>query len=208
MALSSTFLVQTNHDFVLRNTKRHHSRQYLHQQFEQQRTLCKSRSTYQLKMGLQITIRIVGKKQNGSEKWLEEAYSIYDKRLRPSNINVETIWHKNNDDLIKGIQSDTDKRHSVILLDPLGKHYTSEEFSTKMFKWLEVGGSRLSFVIGGADGLPPELKPSNTSSNYGNDTYKLISLSKLTFTHQFARTLLMEQIYRASEISRGSSYHK
>jgi len=71
-----------------------------------------------------------------------------------------------------------------------------------MYNWLELGGSRLVFVIGGAEGLPHELK-------YGlKNGHNLLSLSKLTFTHQFARTLLMEQIYRASEIKKGSGYHK
>ena len=77
---------------------------------------------------------------------------------------------------------------------------TSERFSEEMYKWLEEGGSRLTFVIGGAEGLPDEIK-----SNYGN---RMLSLSTLTFTHQFARILLMEQIYRASEIKKGSGYHK
>ena len=56
-----------------------------------------------------------------------------------------------------------------------------------------------SFFIGGADGLPAELKA---------DRSRLLSLSKLTFTHQMARLLLVEQIYRATEIRKGSGYHK
>lgn len=63
---------------------------------------------------------------------------------------------------------------------------------------LPTGGSRLVFVIGGAEGLPPSLKKSK----------ELWSLSKLTFTHQWARVLLTEQIYRATEIKKGSGYHK
>jgi 23S rRNA (pseudouridine1915-N3)-methyltransferase len=69
-----------------------------------------------------------------------------------------------------------------------------------MYEWLDRGGSRLSFVIGGAEGLPSELKNTQKLS--------LLSLSALTFTHQFARIILMEQIYRASEIRKGSAYHK
>jgi 23S rRNA (pseudouridine1915-N3)-methyltransferase len=62
-----------------------------------------------------------------------------------------------------------------------------------------TGGARLSFVVGGAEGLPPELKGA---------PYELLSLSKLTFTHQFARVVLAEQIYRGAEIRKGSAYHK
>jgi hypothetical protein len=70
-----------------------------------------------LSMGLQIKIRIVGRK-NGSEQWLEDAYTMYETRLP---IQVETIWHKNNEDLVKGVNTDREKGHSVVLLDPTGK---------------------------------------------------------------------------------------
>lgn len=154
-------------------------------------------------MGMKINIRIVGRK-SGSEKWLEEACSMYQTRLRPSKIEVETTWHKDNDALIKGVTVDSDKGYQVVLLDPLGKTKTSEQFSSDMYKWLDQGGSRLVFVIGGAEGLPSELKETKS----GRPRPTLISLSAMTFTHQFARMLLIEQIYRASEIRKGSGYHK
>jgi 23S rRNA (pseudouridine1915-N3)-methyltransferase len=155
-------------------------------------------------MGMKINIRIVGRK-SASEKWLEEACSMYQTRLKPSNLEVETTWHKDDDGIIKGVESDYSKGHGVVLLDPLGKPRTSEQFSNDIYNWLDQGGSRLSFVIGGAEGLPKELKdvepPGGARSN-------LLSLSSMTFTHQFARMLLIEQIYRASEIRKGSGYHK
>lgn len=152
-----------------------------------------------LSMGLQIKIRIVGRK-NGSEQWLEDAYTMYETRLP---IQVETIWHKSNEDLVKGVTTDREKGHSVVLLDPTGKTVTSERFSDNMYEWLDRGGSRMAFVIGGAEGLPTELKYPASGPEL-----ELLSLSSLTFTHQFARTLLMEQIYRATEIRKGSGYHK
>lgn len=155
-------------------------------------------------MGLDVKIRMVGRK-NGVEKWLESAYDTYDTRLKSSNVNVETQYHKNDDELIKNIEADESKNHKVILLDPRGKLCTSEAFSDDMYSWLEEGGSRLTFVIGGAEGLPQEVKQSQQHKN-GNRI--MLSLGMMTFTHQFARLLLMEQIYRASEIKKGSGYHK
>jgi 23S rRNA (pseudouridine1915-N3)-methyltransferase len=184
-----------------------------------QRPLYSNRKSTQLRMGMEIKIRIVGRK-NGSEQWLEDAYNMYDTRLRPSTIDVETMWHKNNDELTKNVLNDKEKGHTVVLLDPTGKTTTSEQFSEDIFDWLDQGGSRLSFVIGGAEGLPPDLKygqdysGGNKKGNKGGkggdkgSKFQLFSLSSLTFTHQFARTLLMEQIYRASEIRKGSGYHK
>lgn len=155
-------------------------------------------------MGLQIKIRMVGRK-NGSEGWLDDAYRMYETRLSSSSsVAVETIWHKTNAELIQGVTLDRTKGHSMVVLDSKGATMTSEIFATNMYQWLDQGGSRLVFVIGGADGLPSELLTPNSAAK----KEQLLSLSSLTFTHQFARTLLMEQIYRATEIRKGSGYHK
>lgn len=152
-------------------------------------------------MGMQVKIRIVGRK-SGSEQWVQDAYKMYTTRLRASPLDVETIWHKNDADLIKGVDSDVSKNHAVVLLDPRGKQYTSEVFSEKVFDWLRRGGSRLSFVIGGAEGLPKELLKQKQQG------VEKMSLSDMTVTHQFARVMLVEQVYRATEIRKGSGYHK
>jgi len=154
-----------------------------------------------LRMGMKVNIRIVGRKS--SEPWLEEGCEMYETRLRPLNVEVETTWHKDNTALLKGFRMDRSKSHKVICLDPKGKQHSSEGFSRSLYNWLDEGGSRLSFIIGGAEGLPPELK-------YMKDDKAppMISLSSLTFTHQLARLLLYEQLYRAAEIRKGSGYHK
>mmetsp|Transcript_13374 Transcript_13374/g.15351 ORF Transcript_13374/g.15351 Transcript_13374/m.15351 type:complete len:234 (-) Transcript_13374:77-778(-) len=182
-----------------------------------------------LYMGMKVNIRIVGRKS--SEPWLEDGVDMYEKRLKPSTVEIETTWHKDNIALMKGYELDCSKNHRVICLDPTGTQHTSETFTKKIYQWLDEGGSRLSFIIGGAQGLPNELKcppPSTYSSsskkstknknkmeNNNNSSHKvslsppiMISLSSLTFTHQFARLLLIEQIYRATEIQKGSGYHK
>ena len=86
--------------------------------------------------------------------------------------------------------------HTVLYFT--GPEYTSVEFSKVFYKSVEKGGATVSFIIGGFAGLPPAIK----------DTYPLLSLSKLTWTHQMVRLLLTEQVYRAVEIYKGSEYHK
>jgi 23S rRNA (pseudouridine1915-N3)-methyltransferase len=153
-----------------------------------------------ISMGLEVKIRTVGRK-NGGEPWLESAYTTYNTRLKSTNLCVTTQYHKNDEELLKGIVADENKNHKVVLLDPTGKMCTSEVFADDMYRWLEQGGSRLTFVIGGAEGLPKEVKE-------GNEKRDVLSLGMMTFTHQFARVLLTEQVYRASEIKKGSNYHK
>ncbi|MBM3195111.1 MAG: 23S rRNA (pseudouridine(1915)-N(3))-methyltransferase RlmH, partial [Chlamydiae bacterium] len=86
-----------------------------------------------------------------------------------------------------------------IALDPEGTTFTSEAFSSFLLKQVETDGKKLVLVIGGSDGLTPFLKSKAKS---------LLSLSKLTFTHQITRLVLIEQLYRAIEIGKNSPYHK
>lgn len=127
------------------------------------------------------------------EIWLEEGLQEYITRLKSTH-SIEFIWAKNDSQLI----ALAEKEPHRICLDPTGKLLTSEEFSQFLRKNLELGGSRLAFIIGGAEGLPPELKTTNM----------LLSLSPMTFTHQLSRLILLEQIYRAVEIDKGTAYHK
>lgn len=176
---------------------------------------------------MKVHIRIVGRKK--AERWIEEAYDVYEKRLRSAGIDLTTEWHKSNEQLVRGVDSDYERAHSVVLLDPLGQQTTSEDFCDSFYQWIEQGGSRLTFVIGGgkraallahlsrpasiaqlsfllhtAEGLPAVLREGEGA----RPRPQLLSLSKLTFTHQFARLILAEQVYRASEIRKGTDYHK
>ena len=87
----------------------------------------------------------------------------------------------------------------LIGLDLNKKELNSVEFAEFLEKKFIIGGSQISFVIGGSYGLSDELK------NRCNDS---ISLSKMTFLHQMTRLILLEQIYRAFKISRNETYHK
>lgn len=139
---------------------------------------------------LKLKIFLIGKTK---EEWLQEAINEYIKRLSPI-LKLEFVWAKNNDHLKELIE----KEPLVICLDAAGPLKTSEKFSEYLMSQFEKGGSRLSMVIGGAEGLPAEFK----------SLYPCLSLSPLTMTHQIVRLVLIEQIYRAFEIAKGSQYHK
>jgi len=139
---------------------------------------------------LKLKIFSVGKTK---EEWLESAITEYIKRLQKT-LHVECIWAKNDAHLLELVE----KEALVIYCDAEGKQFTSEEFSGFLVKKFIEGGSRLSIVIGGAEGLPLAIKKSK----------ELLSFSKMTMTHQMIRLFLLEQVYRAFEIQKGSSYHK
>jgi len=83
-----------------------------------------------------------------------------------------------------------------ILLDPAGKTQDSIQF-TKLIAKAEQESRDLIFIIGGADGLPV---------NWRDRGDLLLSLSPLTFPHEFARVILAEQLYRAFTTLRGHPY--
>ncbi len=86
----------------------------------------------------------------------------------------------------------------VILLDERGTQYRSVEFAEWLQKRLNSGIKRLVIVVGGAFGFSEEV--------YARANGK-ISLSPMTFTHQFVRVIFAEQIYRAFTILRNEPYH-
>ena len=85
------------------------------------------------------------------------------------------------------------KERKFFALDPKGISLSTEDFE-KMIRNRDA-----IFVIGGANGLSDEVK---------RRSEKMISLSAMTFTHEMARVILLEQIYRALTIGRGMKYHK
>ena len=86
----------------------------------------------------------------------------------------------------------------VIVLDVKGKQVSSEELAAKFEGLALEGKSYITFVIGGAFGL---------SSDVVQAADMRLSFSKMTFTHQMIRLLLVEQIYRGFKINRGEPYH-
>ena len=86
----------------------------------------------------------------------------------------------------------------VILLDNNGDMLSSKQFANQLQKWLLSGKKRIIFIIGGAYGF---------ASNVYDRADQLISLSKMTFSHQMIRLFFVEQLYRSYTILNNEPYH-
>ena len=89
---------------------------------------------------------------------------------------------------------DRDKGALVVALTEEGKEFTTAEFSG----FIEKVDRRIIFIIGGPFGLDPAVK---------SRADQLMALSKMTFTHEMARMIFLEQLYRALNLLNGGSYH-
>ncbi len=154
---------------------------------------------------IKINIYCVGSLK---EQYLKDAINEYKKRLsRYAKVEIIEVKEAKVDEtnITKGLNEEGEnilKRikdgEYLILSDLHGKEITSEEFSKSLRELIDKGISPISYVIGGTYGLSNELRKRS------NDK---ISLSKLTFTHQMTRVILLEQIYRAFKIINNENYH-
>jgi 23S rRNA (pseudouridine1915-N3)-methyltransferase len=86
-----------------------------------------------------------------------------------------------------------------VLLDPEGSEWTSQQLSEEIQRWQDNGTKEVTFIVGGPNGVSPELSAR---------AHKRWSLSRLTLTHEMARVVLLEQLYRAYTIIHGLPYQK
>ena len=144
------------------------------------------------------------------EKFLKDGIEEFLKRLTPYTsleiIELNPIEIKDENLTNKILKEEGEKILSlikedsyVITLEILGKQLSSEELASKINEITVSGVSELVFVIGSSCGLSAEVS--------ARANFKL-SMSKMTFLHQFARLILVEQIYRAFKILKGEKYHK
>lgn len=144
------------------------------------------------------------------EKFLKEGIDEFLKRLTPyatvEIVELSPIEIKDENLTAKVLEQEGEKilaqikpNSYVITMEINGATFSSEKFSQKIEEIANQGYNEIVFVIGSSCGIAP------TVSNRAD--FKL-SLSKMTFLHQFARLLLVEQIYRAFKIQKGETYHK
>ncbi len=157
-----------------------------------------------------ITIICLGKLK---ENYLKDASAEYIKRLsaftklsvieltpeklpdNPSEKQIENALQIEGKKIIEKIP----KGAFVYTMCIEGKQRTSEQFSREIDEIATKGFSNIVFIIGSSFGLCDEVK------RLSNERF---SMSKMTFPHQLARIMLLEQIYRAVQISKGTKYHK
>ena len=130
-----------------------------------------------------LSINAIGKiKKN----WIREGINQYKKRMPDLIINESKSFNIDNIRV----------NNIIICLTEEGQAFNSIELTSLL---LNFKNKKINFLIGDADGIPSDIKD---KSNL------LLSLSPLTFPHELARLILIEQIYRAVSISNNSPYHR
>jgi 23S rRNA (pseudouridine1915-N3)-methyltransferase len=95
------------------------------------------------------------------------------------------------------IRKTRDPRTAWVVLDENSKQLGSKEFAALIERWMVQGRSRIAFLIGGPSGLAPEIR---------EEADFVLSLSPMTFSHELALLVLMEQLYRAMAILNNIPY--
>jgi 23S rRNA (pseudouridine1915-N3)-methyltransferase len=156
---------------------------------------------------LKIKIIALGKIK---EKFLKDGIDEFLKRLTPyasvSILELSPLEIKDENLTDKILTEEGEKILSnikpldfVITLEISGKQFSSEEFAKKIENLTNDGVQEIVFVIGSSCGI---------GKNVSARADLKLSMSKMTFLHQFARLILVEQIYRAFKILKGETYHK
>ncbi|MFH1425916.1 MAG: 23S rRNA (pseudouridine(1915)-N(3))-methyltransferase RlmH [Candidatus Kerfeldbacteria bacterium] len=140
---------------------------------------------------MKITILSVGKTKSREMQGLEREYS---KRIS-GRFRCELVTVRNDKELMERASQLVGR---VVLMDEKGKEMTSVEFA-QFIDRASQAETGLTFVIGGAEGIPEELK---------SKVQQKIRLSSMTLPHEMARVVLIEQLYRAQTIIEGHPYHK
>ena len=154
-------------------------------------------------MATMITILSIG---NKPPTWIQQGCDYYGKMVKSKKIkqiHLNAISTKNDTKQRQQKESNLIKSKiphgaHIVCLDEHGDNYTSKKFADYIEKTYETY-PEIVFIIGPSDGLSNEIKKLS---------HKLISLSNLTFTHDIAKLLLIEGLYRSQCITNNHPYHR
>ena len=155
---------------------------------------------------MQLILIAVGSKQ---PQWVNEAYADYAGRMPPEyplilkEVKAESRTLGKSVDAMMAAEADRIRAavptHArLVILDELGTRLTSMALSERLASWAETNDP-VAIVIGGPDGLHPDLKTKAAEK---------IRLSDMTLPHGMVRVLMAEQLYRAHSILKGHPYHR
>ncbi|MDR3470064.1 MAG: 23S rRNA (pseudouridine(1915)-N(3))-methyltransferase RlmH [Xanthobacteraceae bacterium] len=159
---------------------------------------------------MRILIICVGRLKQGAERDLVERYrerfNDAGRRLGFRAIEVVELTESRARDAATrmaeeaaAITAALPERPVIVVLDERGKSLDSSSFAGQLGRWRDDQTAALVFVIGGADGLSPELRRRASLS---------LAFGAATWPHQMVRVMLMEQLYRAVTILTGHPYHR
>jgi len=142
------------------------------------------------------------------ESYLEQGIADFQKRLaRYCQVRIKIVRERKGKmaDLVRietegrELLEQVEPRSMVVALDRTGRQVDSEMFASLFRQWQDQNRRTASFIIGGALGLSAEVLAASDL---------VLSLSAMTFTHEMARLILLEQVYRSFTILAGTKYHK
>ncbi|MGE3770282.1 MAG: 23S rRNA (pseudouridine(1915)-N(3))-methyltransferase RlmH [Bdellovibrionales bacterium] len=151
---------------------------------------------------MQCTVLSIGK---WKEKSLKEVFDSYASRCQPKISLTELelpAREQHGDAKFKEaalLQKHIPAGSTVIACDERGKEFTSRGFAENLEKWMAANGPKITFLIGGADGLDAGLV---------KQAHATLSLGQMVWPHLLARVMLAEQIYRAQTILSNHPYHR
>ena len=141
--------------------------------------------------------------------WVEDGFTEYAKRMPPESklklVEIAAGKRGKNSDIKRLTQQEGEKMLAaipkgakVVALDVLGKACSTEELAQELKGW-QGSGQDIALLIGGPEGLAEECL---------KQAQQKISLSKLTLPHPLGRVVLAEQLYSATTIHKGHTYHQ
>jgi len=144
--------------------------------------------------GLRLRIVMLGKTRRPEIRALLEDYAA-----RIGRFAAVELTELREDSAASLRKLDLPAAATVVLLDDAGKPQTSRQFAAWLGSARDRGTREIVFLCGAADGFPEALRRRATQK---------LSLSSLTFSHELARVMLAEQLYRACAILAGHPYPK
>jgi 23S rRNA (pseudouridine1915-N3)-methyltransferase len=138
-----------------------------------------------------LRILAVGKVRRG---WIQDGIDLYCKRL--PGLSIVQLRDGTPEKEAEAIRAAWRPDERLVVLMEQGETLASIPFAQRLE---QISSERIAFVIGGADGLTDDLKA---------EAHWRLSLSPMTFPHELARLMLVEQLFRAQAILQGRPYHR